>query len=88
MVEKKATEIVSSIILDIGILFLLSPVLLYWWIHADYERYLWIINGPGLLSNFGSGPYQLVLYGVLALVGIMFIVVARILRRRALYYRE
>ncbi len=79
---------VASIMLAIGILFLLSPIVLYWWINADYERYLWIINGPEPFSNFGSGPYQLVLYGALILVGIMFIVVARVLRRRALYYKE
>jgi hypothetical protein len=56
----------SGIIL--GILFLISPIGLYWFIHGSYERYIWIINQPFPLSHFGGGPFQLFMYVGLILV--------------------
>ncbi len=44
------------------------PLFLYWLIHGDYERYIWLINGPPPFDQFGSGPYQLFMgLGFLAL---------------------
>lgn len=50
---------ISSVFLGLAILSSLSPFFLYWFIHGDYERYVWIINGPTPFNQFGSGPFQL-----------------------------
>ncbi|MBI3956533.1 MAG: hypothetical protein HY340_00900 [Candidatus Kerfeldbacteria bacterium] len=47
-----------------------GPILLNWFIHGNYERYLWIINGPYPFSHMGSGPFQLAMYAQLVLVGL------------------
>lgn len=57
----------------IGLLFLLSPVFLYWLIHGDYNRYLWIINGPFPLSHLGSAPFQIVIYISLFFLGLIIL---------------
>jgi hypothetical protein len=38
------------------------PFFLYWLIHGDYDRYIWLINGPPPFDEFGSGPFQLLMY--------------------------
>ena len=72
MKERLAIFIVRGllyILQGIGISLVISPLALYWWTHGDYNRYLWIISGPSPFNNFGSGPYQLRLYGILLLAG-------------------
>jgi len=64
-----------SLSLGLGTVLLLSPFGLYWWIHGDYNRYVWIINGPYPYSNLGGTPFQLALYAGLLLSGIVFIVI-------------
>jgi len=73
------TEIVNfflSIFLGFGIILLLSPLMLYWWIHGNYDHYLWIISGPYPYSNFGGGPFQLVVYLGLFLSGSLLIMLS------------
>ncbi len=69
-----------SLLLGLGFVFLASPFLLWWWIHGDYERYVWIISGPRPYDNFGGGPFQLVMYTTLFLTGLSFTVVALAVR--------
>lgn len=57
----------------LGLFFIISPVLLYWFIHGSYNRYLRIINGPYPFRNLGGGPYQLWLYVLLILIGMVLI---------------
>lgn len=75
---------ILSILFGTGIVLTFSPILLYWWIHGDYDRYLWIISGPFPYSHFGSGPFQLVLYGCLFLIGVLFFVGAFMTKKRLL----
>lgn len=70
----------SSLLLGLGLVFLASPLLLWWWIHGDYERYVWIISGPRPYDSFGSGPFQLVMYSTLFLTGLLLTVVALAVR--------
>ena len=87
MKEKLAsstTRTLLYILQGIGISLIISPLALYWWIHGDYNRYLWIINGPPPFSNFGSGPYQLYLSGILLLAGILLTGIVVILKKRFL----
>lgn len=63
---------VISMLFCCGVVFSTSPLILNWWIHGNYERYLWIINGPEPYSNLGSGPYQLLLYVGLFTIGVLF----------------
>lgn len=72
---------IPCVLFGVGIVFIISPLFLYWWIHGDYDRYLWIIKGPYPYSNLGSASYQLLLYGGLFFAGILFIIIAFILRR-------
>lgn len=74
--------VVILILLSCGIVFFISSLFLYWWIHGDYERYLWIINGPEPYNNFGSGPFQLLLYGGLFTIGVLFFLATVVIWRR------
>lgn len=69
----------------IGISLIMSPLFLYWWIHGDYDRYLWIINGPSPYSNFGSGPYQAGLFAGLFAAGLILSFAAAALQRKVLH---
>lgn len=73
MKKKEIHDFLGSILLGAGIIFMLSPFFLGWWIHGDYERYLWIINGPEPYSNFGGGPYQLIMCLGLEYVGGIYV---------------
>jgi len=72
----------ASPLLGAGLLLVASPILIYWFIHGDTERYLWIINGAAPFSSLGSGPIQLYLYASLVAVGGILIVAALVARRR------
>lgn len=69
-------KFLSDLLLGLGFIFTISPIILYWFIHGSYERYIWIINGPYPFSNFGSGPFQLFMYSSLFAVGLIFIAVS------------
>jgi len=60
---------------------LVSPFLLYWFIHGDNERYLWIINGPEPFSSFGGGPFQFWIGAILFTLGFAMIFVSGIIER-------
>jgi len=60
----------------------MSPVILYWFIHGDPDRYLWIISGPAPFSSFGSGPFQLYLYAGLVITGSLLITTVLVAKRR------
>lgn len=74
-------NITIFILFSVGILFIFSPIILYWLVHGNYDRYLWIINGPFPFSHLGGGPFQMVLYGTLLFVGILFICISFALRK-------
>ncbi|MDD4760670.1 MAG: hypothetical protein PHU66_07665 [Bacteroidaceae bacterium] len=54
---------------------MISPAILYLFIHGNYERYIWIINSPYPFSRFGGGPFQLFIFAGLFIVGIIIITV-------------
>lgn len=69
-----------------GLLLVVSPVILYWFIHGDPERYLWIISGPPPFSSFGGGPFQLYVYAGLVFSGLLLIAAGIVaLRRRRVW---
>ena len=72
---KKLKFILSDLLLLLGIEIFLSPFILYWFIHGNYERHIWIINGPYPFSHFGGGPFQLFMSVGLFVVGIALIVI-------------
>lgn len=59
----------SNLFFVLGLVFFLSPIVLYWFIHGSYERYIWIIHQPYPLSSFGGGPFQLFMGLGLLLLG-------------------
>lgn len=68
-------KMLFHIIFSIGGIFLFGPVIMYWFIHGSYKRYMWIISGGFPFNSFGSGPVQLYLYIGLFLTGIILILV-------------
>jgi hypothetical protein len=83
--KKFILDLSSSLLLGMGCLALLSPIFFYWWIHGNYERYIWIITGPAPYSSFGGGPYQLFNFFIFpAVLGLILISVSIIMRRKLL----
>lgn len=81
--KKFLLDLFASLLLGIGCLALLSPAFFYWWIHGNYERYIWIINGPAPYSSFGGGPYQLFNFFIFPiLLGVILASVSIIMRRK------
>ncbi|MFA5947845.1 MAG: hypothetical protein WC806_02640 [Candidatus Gracilibacteria bacterium] len=81
MKKKSVYKIISFLLLCFGVLLVVSPVVLYWFIHGDFERYLWIINGSYPFSSFGSGPFQMVVDVCLFFVGIVMILSGLMMRK-------
>lgn len=82
MRKQPLKSFVLDLLLGIGSIFIISPAILYWFIHSNYERYIWILNGPYPFSHFGGGPFQLLMYAILFIVGIGLISISRILKKR------
>ncbi len=66
----------ASLLLGLGTILVLSPLFLWWFIHGDYERYMWIINGPYPFSAFGGGPFQLWVGTGLLAAGFLFMILS------------
>ena len=66
----------TSLFLGFSFIFFVSPLFLYWFIHGNSNRYVWIINGPYPFSNFGGGPYQLWMGIGLLIVGVICLVIS------------
>lgn len=64
-----------SLILGLGIIFIISPIALHWWIHGNYDRYIWIIRGPYPYSDLGSRSFQLLISIGLFIIGIIFLMI-------------
>lgn len=76
-------ECISDLLLGLGFIFVISPAILYCFIHGDYERYIWILNGPFPFNRFGGGPFQLFMFAGLFAAGIGLIVIYVMLKRKA-----
>jgi len=79
--KRAAKECAAALFFGLGFVFLISPVLLYLFIHGSYERYMWIIQGPFPFSHLGGGPFQILVYSSLFIVGIISIVISTLLRK-------
>lgn len=73
-------EFIVDLFLGLGLVLVLSPLALYWFIHGDYERYIWIINGPYPFSSLGGGPFQILVYAGLFLLGMVLIFVCTVFK--------
>ncbi len=79
--KRRICDFLVFALLGFGIILVTSPLLLYWWIHGSYERYIWIISGPAPYDKLGGGPYQLFVCAALFFIGILLIGIALILKR-------
>lgn len=75
-------DISSSLCFGIGFLLLIAPFVMNWFIHADYDRYLWIINGPYPFSDMGSGPFQVMTSVFLWIGSALFLILGYALRKK------
>ncbi|WP_229666791.1 hypothetical protein [Paraliobacillus quinghaiensis] len=73
---KAIYKLLSSLFLGLSLVFFISPIFLYWFIHGDYDRYIWIINGPFPFSHFGGGPFQLWMGTGLVFSGLIFVIIS------------
>ena len=80
--DKLTRDKLAPFLIGGGVLLVVSPVILYWFIHGDPERYLWIINGPPPFSSFGSGPFQLYMYAGLTFSGLLLTALGIVALRR------
>ncbi|WP_048601963.1 hypothetical protein [Rubeoparvulum massiliense] len=83
MRSQSLKSFISDLLLGLGFVFIISPAILYWFIHGNYDRYIWIISGPYPFSHFGGGPFQLFVSAGLLIIGIGLIGISRILKRRS-----
>jgi len=65
-----------------GLFFVGGPFWLYWLIHGNYERTVWILNGPFPFSEFGSAPVQLLMDIISVLIGVGLLVRAIVIWSR------
>ena len=85
--KKQLTSVfISDLLLGLGFIFIISPAILYWFIHGNYERYIWILNGPYPFSNFGGGPFQLLASVGLFIFGIILIWISTIFKKKLKSY--
>lgn len=73
MKEYLLKEFLMDVLLGLGFILVISPVGLYWFIHGNDERYIWIINGPYPFSSLGGGPFQMFVYAGLFMIGLTLI---------------
>jgi hypothetical protein len=67
-------KFIKSLSLTIGVIFLIFPFFLIWFIHGNRDRYLWIINGPNPFNQLGSGPVQLMLISISVIIGVTLLI--------------
>lgn len=75
-------DILSSLILCFGTFCLILPLIIYCLVHGNYQRYLWIINGPYPCNLLGSSTFQLWLTISLFILGLSAIGLGLILRKK------
>ncbi len=78
---RKTNKFICDLIRGLGAVLIVSPLALYCFIHGNYERYIWIINGPAPFKYFGSGPFQLWMYLGLFVCGILVLVLSGKMKR-------
>ncbi|MFZ5987379.1 MAG: hypothetical protein ACOYWZ_09700 [Bacillota bacterium] len=71
----------SRILFCLGIFLLFSPLLLYWSIHGDSERYIWLISRSFPFDRLGSAPFQLLVGTTLLLAGLIVIAASRFIKK-------
>lgn len=78
---KLAIKTVSIVLQSFGVTLLFSPLFYVWFIHGNYERYIWIINGPKPFNRLGGGPNQFWLLFSSLLLGGAMIFLSYLLKR-------
>lgn len=73
-------DIILDVIRGIAFIFIISPFIINWFIHGDYDRYRWILSGPYPFSSFGGGPFQLRMYVISIFVGILLFAFSTLLK--------
>lgn len=72
----------SKLFLSGGLIGIGVPLLLWWLLDSDYDRYIATINGPFPFSQLGSGPFRLVVY-LLTGIATVFLTASGLLVRRS-----
>jgi hypothetical protein len=76
----KIVKIATILLFVLGIIFLSLP-LIFIWLISNYERYVWLINGPYPFSHLGGGPFQLRVMALLGLLGVISVTISILLRK-------
>ena len=81
-------DVGSSAVLGLGLVLVAMPFFVNWLIHGDYDRYIWLINGPKPFDSWGGGPYQLWLHVSFFLWGLGMVALGLLFRARLLERRR
>jgi hypothetical protein len=54
---KRKLELLLDAVFIIGLVFPFICLLFLFWMRADRNNYLWVINGPYPFNQLGSGPF-------------------------------
>ncbi len=65
--------LISILFFIIGAFFFGCNFIFYYWLHGDFERYLWIINQPWPLSHLGGSSVQLLIYIAFTFTGLILL---------------
>lgn len=76
----RTVKIISVFLLVAGIILLALPIIFIWLI-SDYERYVWLINGPYPFSHLGGGPFQLWVMTLLGFLGVISLAISILFRK-------
>lgn len=76
----RTVKIISIFLLVAGIILLALPIIFIWLI-SDYQRYVWLINGPYPFSHLGGGPFQLRVMTLLVFLGVVSLTLSVVLRK-------
>lgn len=61
-----------------GILLVLFS-LFYLWLKVDYDRYLWMINGPGIFAYLGGLQYSLFSGFIAPIIGSGLVIISLVI---------
>ncbi len=74
-------DFITDLIMGLGFILIFCPILIYWFIHGNYYRYIWIVSGPYPFNAITGGTFQYIFYGAFILAGIALITIGIISKR-------
>ncbi len=75
------SDLLADLLLGLGFILMVSPLFIYWFIHGNYYRLIWILSGPYPFHALVGGTFQYLFYGGLVVAGLSLIAISIISRK-------